>query len=665
MIRNILAVFLILFISCQVLAQEKFYSLEYNATVAKQYKNMLNDKPGGLYTDTLYLSLPFFDDFSSLSVWPSPLRWADNYAFINTDYAINSPTIGVATLDAIDEKGALYSNAGPYPFEADQLTSQAIRLDSLFSPQKRAITLRDSLYLSFYYQPQGRGGMPSKRDSLILEFHCPLEVDTVLITGGISLVPRWHAVWATPGGIPVDTFALQQHKYFRQVMVPVRDSALYYKKGFRFRFRNIASLASANQPDWQSNGDQWNIDAVMLNTGRSIHDTLLKDVAFADRAPSMLRRYESMPYKQYKANWLEEMKDTMSIKIANLDNVPQNIGYKYNARKDSQAPFKSYDGGSYSVFPFGTIGYSDYQPFARPVVNFFYSPFENEEKIAFHTTHYLTTDPSLLYQGNDTISYTQIFSNYYAYDDGTAEAGIGLNGASGAYAVRFQLNQEDTLRGLQIYFNQVRSGTNLQYIDLAIWNDLNGQPGSIVRKINQVTPQYSDSLNVFHTYWLDSVSSINELSFPGLIFYAGWQQTGIDNMNIGFDRYNDTHTSRFFNVDGTWQMSDSQHAGSLMLRPVIGLANPLGIRKQPATLSLKLYPNPVTGGLIHLSLPEVWKQSQSEHISVSILDAGGKLLEEPAFNTTIAIGNLSPGLYLLKLYNRETGETATGKFIVQ
>ncbi len=659
--RTIIYILFLAVISSQAWAQETIYSLDFNTSVATQYKNSLNDASRN-YPDTIYLTLPFSDDFSTISVWPSPQKWADNYAYINTDYAKFPPTIGVATLDAIDEHGKLYSNAGPYPFDADKLTSQPFRLDSLFSPVKKAITRQDSPFLSFYYQPQGRGSMPSKKDSLILEFHSPVEIDTLYTPKDTTISPRWHTMWSTPGGVQVDTFAQQQNKYFRQVIIPIVDSALYYKKGFRFRFRNIASLASQNQPDWQSNGDQWNIDLVVLNTG---HDTVFHDVAFADRAPSMLRKYEAMPYEQYKENWLLEMKDTVSILIANLDHTYQNIAYTYNVRKDSQLPFYTYLGNSYTIPPFYTDGYMTYQRFARPAVNFFYSPFENQEKIVFHTTHFLTTDPGLENQENDTIRYTQVFSNYYAYDDGTAEAGIGLNGAAGSYAVRFQLNKADNLRGIQLYLNQVRTGTNLQYIDFVIWNDHNGQPGQVIKRQRAITPVYADSLNIFHTYWFDTIVNIDPINFPGLIFYAGWQQTALDNLNVGFDRYNDSHTNRFYNVDGTWQMSDEQHAGSLMLRPVVGLADPLGIHQQASSLIMGIYPNPVTNGTVNIALPEAWSKEPAENVHLTLYNGSGSLINEAIYNSRPDVGYLTPGLYLLKLYNKTSGETTTGKMIVR
>lgn len=644
-----------------VWSQEKFYSLEYNGLL--QAKSQMLKSSGYLYPDTLTITLPVFDDFSVISTWPNKSLWADNFTYINTDFGINPPTIGVATFDAIDQSGTLYSNAGPYQFEADQLTSQAIRLDSIFSPFARAINVNDSVYLSFYYQPQGRGSMPAKRDSLILEFHSPVEFDTIITNSGTQISPKWHYVWSTPGGTQVDTFAVQHGSYFQQVLVPITDSARYFKNGFRFRFRNYASLANNYVPDWQSNGDQWNIDVVYLNTGRSIQDSVLKDIAFADRAPSMLKRFEAMPYKQYGENYVEEMKDSLDIKIANLDEVNQNASYKYTVQKDSQPPFKTYEGGTYTLFPYSTNGYSTYQPFSHPPVNLFYSPFEKQEKIVFHTTHILTTDPSMTVKTNDTIRFSQVFSNYYAYDDGTAEAGVGLNGASGSYAIRFDLNVADTLRGIQFYFNQVLSGSEEKYFDITVWNDSFGKPGNIIKQLNEVTPTISDSLNTFHTYWFDTPLVMDALTFPGLIFYVGWQQYSIDNLNVGLDRYNDSHQNRFYNVDGNWQMSDNLHAGSLMIRPVVGLANPLSIENKAISQNVNVTPNPVEGKELHIILPSEWN-NEPNSVFVKIFSASGVVVLTSEWNETMDISLLPSGLYLASVINYQTNEKATVKFVV-
>lgn len=666
MTKHFLAIFLLTLVSVSAFAQEMLTIPAFNPSVANQYYLKRSSQ-----ASTEPVTLPFYDDFSVISVYPSVLRWGDSAAFINTDYAKFPPSIGVATLDALNKQGNLYPNAGENPFDADNLTSLPIRLDSIFKPdnKKTIITRSDSIYLSFYYQPQGRTiSPPSSKASLLLEFHSPGENDTIYSTTDTVITPRWRQKWATDGGVSVDTFAGAGKNYFRQIVIPITsktDSALYYKNGFQFRFRNIATLGGNSQPDWQYNGSHWNIDVVYLNYGRKIRDSILEDVAFGDIAPSMLVNYEAMPYRQYAKNFDNEMKDTLDIKIANLDNKNRSRTYKYDIKKNSQAPFNYYDGELYTIKPYATDGYVTYKPWARPPVRVFF-PISDEEKVVFQITHSLTPDPEALYRSNDTIRFNQVFSNYYAYDNGTSEAGIGINGASGSYAVQFRLNQTDTLRGMQIYFNPLKDGTN-QQIDLQVWNDANGKPGQVIKSLNGISPVYSNNLNEFNSYWFDEPVIVDPSAFPGLFFYIGWTQTSVDNLNVGFDRYKDSHTKRFFKVTANWEMSSDINYGSLMLRPIVGPVNPLGVNKtKPSGVeNLSIQPNPVTDGNLIIRLPEVWTNNSNNELIINIISASGSQVSSGPFYNPVNVSTLVPGFYMVIVTDKKSGRKATGKLIIR
>ncbi len=663
MTKHFFAILSIFFISIPAIAQEILTMPAYNPAVSHQYQL----KRAAVQSADA-ITLPFYEDFSEISVYPSSSRWVDSAAFVNTDFAKFPPSIGVATLDALDKKGNLYPNAGPNEFDADFLTSLPLRLDSIFTPEKRAITRKDSVYFSFYYQPQGRTiSPPSKRASLILEFRSPGDNDTLINGNDTVIIQRWIQKWSVNGGLQVDTFALPDNKYFRQVVIPITgsiDSALFFKNGFQFRFRNIAALAGNSQPDWRSNGSNWNIDVVYLNYGRKQNDTTLEDVAFGDVAPSMLVNYEAMPMRQYAKNFDNEMKDTLDIKISNLDTKNRNRTYKYNIQKNSLSPFNFYDGEPYTIQPYNIDGYVKYKPWANPPVRVFF-PVSNETNVVFHITHSLTPDPDPLFRSNDTIRFTQVFSNYYAYDNGTSEAGIGINGAYGSYAIQFKLNVSDTLRGMQIYFNPVIGGNNQKSIDLQVWNDSNGKPGQIIKTLGGVTPLYSKNLNEFNSYWFDEPLTMNATDFPGLIFYIGWTQSTVENLNVGFDRYKDSHTKRFYNVSGTWEMSSEINYGSLMFRPVVGEVNPLGIIKPEVIDRLSIHPNPVKDGNLIITVPDAWKNNSNNNLSISVISATGSLVLSETFYNPVNVSALAPGFYLVILTDKKSGQKATGKLIIR
>lgn len=662
--KHLLNIFLLLAIPALAVSQEVITGLQVNSRVKQ-----MADKSSASRQAAEPLLLPFFDDFSDSQVFPDQLRWSDTDAFINDDYSKNPPTVGVATLDAIDDQGRLYSNASPFPFMADFLTSQPIRLDSLFSPVKRIITRADSLYLSFYYQPQGYGNAPGKYDSLVLEFLAPGETSSYIISmdtilNGVDttlydtlFIEGWRHVWSTAGQ-SLQSFYAKDSSWFRQVLVPVDDSAMFYTSEFRFRFRNYASLASAILPDWQSNGDQWNIDYVYLNIGRSAADTLHKDVAFAAKAPPMLKNYTSMPYNQFRSNFVNEMKSNLNMRLTNLDNENYNISYGYKVTQEYRPPFYEYSGGNYFIPPYIKSGYSDYPAFASPPVNFVF-PIGTQEKMFFTTTHYITTGANLTRRQNDTVKHVQVFANYLSYDDGTAEAGYGLTPAGAQLAYKFKLNRPDSLLAVQMYFNQTLTGGNVKSFYLNVWNDFFGEPGDLIYSRFGYEPAYEDSLNKFFTYELDSVLNIEARLFPNLTFYVGWEQTTEDNLNIGYDFNNDASAHTYYRTYGKWRQSI--YPGALMMRPVLGKLKVMNIPEDAIAQKLKIYPNPASNGQVWIDLPE---NVNKQDVTTTILGTDGKMLLNRPYQRETDISLLAPGFYIIQLTDRSGNLIGREKLIV-
>ena len=656
----LISLFAVLWTSMQ--AQEILTGIEFNASI-QQFRREAAENPtlkSSHVPDKL--KLPFTDDFSKRLYFPDPLLWSDSAAFINTDYAVEAPTTGVATLDAINAFGAIYpeANLNLKYFSADYLTSRPIRIDSLFAPSSRPIKRSDSLYISFFYQPQGTGTTPLPYDSLFLQFHSPREFDTIILNGKTTILPVWRDVWSTVG-MTLAEFRAKYNTNFRQVLVPIRDSARYYRDGFQFRFHNYVSLNKEN-PSWQSNGCQWNIDYVYLNTGRSLHDTVHKDVAFSGRAPSMLKNYEAMPYNQYRANFIKEMQDSLIMKISNLDTTTYNISYHYEVTRDFGNPIHTYRGGSYFIKPFATDGYSDHPPFARPPINFLY-PIGSQQKVFFKTVHSLTTDPNLKVKSNDTLRFTQVFSNYYAYDNGTAEAGYGLKSATAKLAYRFKLNRNDSLLAVQMFFNQSRIGSNLQFFTLTVWNDNYGKPGQIVFEKKGIKANFTDSLNKFQTFSLDKILFIDNVKFPGRIFYIGWQQTTDDNLNVGFDRYNDASQNTFYNTSGEWV--NTLKRGALMIRPIVGLENPVGINQPDGVKnSFELFPNPASNLVNIILLPSFQNAARSGDLRIIIFDITNRTTYNQHYSEQVDVSSFSKGTYLVSIINVKSREKFFRKLLV-
>ncbi|MBP6871356.1 MAG: T9SS type A sorting domain-containing protein [Bacteroidales bacterium] len=690
--------FVLIFFSLAIRAQEIISELQENPVIRAEYERMRADGTRETAEDPAPVLLPFFDDFSGDGIYPDSKKWIGEEAFLNTNYGYRMANIGAVTLDAIDSRGLLHANASHFPFQADSLTSRPIRLDSIFLPTPRKITVADSIYFSFYYQPQGRASQaPESTDSLILQFgyttgdsvfanyydsiwvqlsdyiHPEDTIypgDTIFSPAGCAdvfviadnyyyyndlirmpcdsvFLPefRWRRIWSA-SGMTLAEFYEKYNTYSKQVMIPITDSTRYFKNDFSFRFINYASLASENNPSWRGNCDQWNIDYVYLNINRSYRDTVYRQVSFVERPPSMLKRYEAMPYNQYTNNPGNEMKNELELVITNLDSTIFNSTYYYVVNRTEGDFQYIYPGGNCNLFPFNLNGYQNCIACAQhacPPVNFVF-PLDVTDSAEFTVRHIIIGDITPTDTVSDTIYYAQKFFNYYAYDDGTPEAGYGLNlTPSGAMlAYRFSLNVKDTLRAIQMYFNRTQNDANVKFFDLMVWQDNNGKPGEVIYSQLDEKVEFSSELLGFHTYMLDEPILVNGT------FYIGWHQQTPDNLNLGYDRYNNAQQQIFYNTSGEWLQSIN--TGALMMRPILG--KPFDISSVPDERTvanrITVYPNPLNGTRISFKGDRILLEDY-HGLSISVINSmGAEILRMPFSNPT-DIGPLSPGLYLIAI----------------
>jgi hypothetical protein len=508
------------------------------------------------------LELPFFDDFSKDRGYPDVNLWSDVYVFINNNYPDDPVSIGVATLDAINNAGFLNGDSD-IPFESDFLTSMPLNLD--YSGQ-------NDTWLSFFYQPQGNGDEPEPDDSLTVEFYAPIK-------------DEWKKVWAAEG---------QPLNPFTQVWIQVADTS-YFHTGFRFRFMNYASLPKSQSfPSYDSDVDHWNVDYVYLDKGRSQSDTSIKDVSMITDLPSLLKTYESVPWRHFPSAYLTEIQPKLKISYRNNDITTRNVT-RFLEIKDllsGSAPY-SRSGGAVNV----EAGMKDEYEF---IFNY---PFDenNKDSAIFSVKSYLVTDEDD-YKWNDTVTRYQVFNNYYAYDDGTAEAGYGLGGegtSGAALAYQFKTYKEDTLRSVKMYFNRTLNNVSQVYFDLAVWdnNDENDHPGNLIYSMSGYRPEYYNELNKYYTYNFDTLLIVSD------IFYVGWIQPNTVLLNVGFDRNNNNRNKIFYNLGQQWVSTSFD--GSLMIRPVLGKETgwPVTVKKIIPD-EVKVYPNPAAD-FIHIELPSV------------------------------------------------------------
>jgi len=691
--------YIIVFAFHSLVSGQVYLSGMLSNPVIKSYLKENPQEPQYKYQILEYapIDIPFEDDFSYDSVYPNSAQWIDKDVYVNAHYPINPVDYGVATFDVLDASGGLYPGTTEFPFIADHLTSYPIKLGGL--------TPADSVYLSFYYQPQGNGDVPLPYDSLVLEFGvyngdssfayydsilvygdqypdmpsegyflpgdqisppafvCDANIRTTLTDtlfySDSLLIPcdsvfiydtKWKHVWGVRGDT-LETFLADNDVYFKRVMIPVVDTQ-WLKDDFQFRFYNWGSLSAINS--WQSNTDHWHIDKVYLNSGRTIDDIYTEEVRFVEPGQSLLKGFTSLPMWQYE---FEMMKDSFNVFVNNNSSSELNTTYTYSVSDDegNEYPNFTFDGYTGLVAPYAEKTISDFDPFTKAPVESIYQNKDANEYIVQHVV-YAEDNPAI----TDTLLYKQKFSNYYAYDDGTAERSYGASATGTKMVVQFQISLLDTLRGVDIFFNRTQNNNNNRLFHIGVWNDNFGEPGQQVYIQENEKPQFN-GLNEFYTH-----------AFPDTIvklgvgtYYIGIIQTTNDNLNIGFDRNTNARGRTLYSTDGTWIQSPFN--GTLMIRPVVGNAIlESGPIEKKAPASITIFPNPIKNEkYVTIELPShASNPKYRKYLDLRLFDLSGKLIFSAPYQEQLDISFLKNGFYILNIFNSAFTEHYTTKLII-
>lgn len=641
--------FILIFISvmfCRAVgfSQEKLVPL--NGNINLMYHSPQAQKNNSLQKITsLYDTLPFFDDFyyASRSIYPSGTHWVDSSTYVNTGFAIAPPSIGVVTFDGLNKKGYPY-NLTAQPIvsaAADTLTTRPISLGTQLTYSYSAA---DSIALTFLYQRGGFGENPEVNDSLIVDFYKPLYP---VVSGTVTNYGAWFRVWSTKGSNSLpgnDTM-------FKRAFIRITDTA-YFHNGFKFRFRNKATTSGSV--------DHWNVDYINLKKNYLRTDTVYDEVALGYMPRPILKNYSAMPYYQYQST---EMGTKFSNFIRNnAVGTVKNTNYEYIISDENNTPLYSYGSSATNagnVNPFVTRGWDSVATHKSPPVNYTISPFSDSSRI--YVRHIINSNPDV-WKYNDTIYQKFEFNNYYAYDDGSAEAGYYLNTYGAKLALRFTLNVADTLHGLDIYFNPITQGNLIQATTyrMYLWGDGGGSPGTVIRRDSVAYPKYLQiGHNQMPRYFYTTPIILN----PGT-YYCGIVQTTNQQLNIGFDRNFDHKDALYYDVTGFWQQSAIP--GSIMIHPIVGPAARalVGIKESESKKesSVKIYPNPASDKLF-IETKNINEYNDCKVELYSIL--GNKLNEEELGNNVkeISLSEYAAGMYFIVI-KQNNKVVSQNKFII-
>ncbi len=588
------------------------YPPNYTTTIVYPPYNIIDTIDFPNPYDTLWIQEPFFVQDSATQFFgqirDSNAFWLDKQAYHNYRFAEKPWTLGVVTFDGLDENGYPYNLGSSAVGLADVLHSKPIDMST--------VSAANEVYFSFLYQTGGFGDEPEPEDSLVLQFYAP-DVD------------QWFSVWSGIGA-PVSDF--------KKVHLKVTD-AKYFKPTFQFRFMNYGGLSGSL--------DHFHIDYVHLRANSGPQDTLFKDFAFVYPLGSFLKDYTAVPWDHYKNNPTGKMNDATQIYVRNGSNITEN----------SQSGTAWVD---YNNTLEGTFILSDYELTNQdPATNYapltFFESFHdfsagyrfdenkpgNEQKFDLYAT---ASVPFSQLTVNDSTNGQQIFSNYYAYDDGSAELAYGTTGAQSMVAYQFTPYEADSLIGVKMSFVPTVKDVSNNLFILTVWNDDNGKPGTKIYEDDFFfprQPKYELSRNVFTDYYLKDTL---KLAIDGT-FYVGWRQLDPDRLGIGFDRNTINNDKIFYSVNNGSSWLNTTYEGSLLMRPIFSTAldASLGVKETKKVENIfEVYPNPAEEVLN-------FNVTQSTYQGARLFDMQGKLLIEISENEVqMNISDIRPGIYLVQ-----------------
>lgn len=454
---------------------------------------------------------------------------------------------------------------------------------------------------------------------------------------------KWKEVWSIGGNrkapIGNDVFTYKRI-YF--------SDAKQIVNGFRFRFINTASLS--NNPSHARNCDFFHIDNVYIDSRKG--DVVdYPDVAFSKPLISFLRDYVTVPYKHLVARGSVNDLSTFFFEVSNFAPKEEEVTYSmtiqklygdsaivrksmYTARLPSQHNIADTLNFYNFLNPFDT--YLDDQA-KRSEASFEVKYFYNHNNLPEHAP----------YRWNDTLRYIQNFGNYYAYDDGSAEAGYGVRSETNMAACqKFKIYQKDTLRAVSMFFNQTLIDPEMtaKRFFLAIWKDKGGEPGELLYQ-SPTTESVNRNLsgfNTFQTIFIDPAGIVAKtpvLTVEGDI-YIGWIQPTDFLLNIGKDLNRTIANKIFLRKGNVWSLS--LYTNPLMIRPHVGNNFVLSESQNASVFqSCDIFPNPAHDK-VSVGCPG------ADMISVYTL-SGTLIGNMPVFDGQADVSTLPDGAYCIKI----------------
>jgi hypothetical protein len=625
-----LIVFSVCFLlSIETMAQLVQVPISQGKKFPETKKNNLSSRTQALVP----MKLPFWDDFSFTKEdgYPNDTLWSSgNAVWVNNGIAVNPPSIFTATFDGLDATGKPYNLTDVLAKgSADSLVSRPIQLDLVPSDQL------ESVYLSFFFQVAGKGEAPDKDDTFSLWFR------------GVN--GTWEKVFEVSNSSALDPGVFE----YRNVKVDPK----FFHGEFQFKFQNFARLSGPY--------DVWNLDYVYLNKRRTANDIYFHDQALAKPLTSIFKKYTSIPMEHYRDTAVhvtispktaffslyvlpfQPFKYTSSATVITRKNKvpspPQTIIIEADKDPGILIPhFQHLDFELVKTIPVEQLDLTADSIY----IDFKLAFLSGDTNTVAETPFYFPVD----FTRNDTIHSEFLLDKHYAYDDGSAEYGAGLNRPGGLLAYRFDMftKEPDTLVAVDIYFPEFGDNAARTVI-LKIWNTTNsGQPGAILHR-QTITVKRTQN-NVFSRYELNEPIGVKGK------FFIGWEQTADVVVPVGLDQNTESTGEIYFDVSNTWEQNQTV-IGSLMIHPVFGKGPASDTTGLTEERKRGIYPNP-NQGEFHLPL-------SAENISVVTMQGLARefTTEQTTNSKLVIVKDQSPGLLIVRW--QDSGNSYYAKVLIR
>lgn len=576
-------------------------------------------------------STVFMDDFSYDGPFPDPNKWLDDRIYVNNTMSPRPPSIGMATFDGLNYTGRPYGGGSGI---SDVLTSAYLDFSGV----------KDSIFLSFYAEPKGLGYSPDVNDVLELQFKNKDEK------------------WETIQKIATSRLYLPSEPAPGFTFFVYKLDPKYFFRGFQFRFRGYSSRTGIN--------DVWNLDYVRVSIdrpGQEKSPSQFSDIAYTNMPGSLFKNYSAMPWKHFKGFENTELNTQIPLNIYSHFNVTQNINlsnFKIEEETTNQTMLDNYAyiPASLLNIPAKSLISQSITYNNTPQVTLLAALQNlpaNANQFIFKTTASFTiTEEDKFYSSVDDNNITTRItesSNYFAYDDGTAESVIAPEGSNTQIQVKFNANVDDSLRSVLIHFPRFNQDLSNFRFNLRVYvGQLGKEPKYEKLFLKPDYPdKYSEGFNGYTRYILtDDDNKPFPLFIPKGTFYVGIQQvtTGSEPLVIGYDKNTPSARQHIFkNTTGIWQPLTGS-SGALMLRPQLSSSlSTILAAKDQAQVNFNIYPNPANEVLNIQAESNVDKAD----FSYAIFDLSGRQLQQGQLSESIDIQSIENGFYIVKIQNQK------------